>query len=405
MTLVISPHTRSRRTDLRRNRIAVSVMFAVAGAAFGTWTARIPSIKHNLGLSDGELSIALLALAAGGLVGMKCTGRIVDRHGALTVMAPAALTLGPALAATAYAPDLLTLILALVTFGVLHGTVNVSMNAHGAECQCAYQRPIMSSFHAWFSIGGFVGAGVGGLFAHADLSATATFLTIGAASTVLTMWALRWATARLAGDVDRREPQGDPARTALKSRTSRRALLLGMLAFGSLMCEGAAADWGSVYLHDSLGSSTGTAAAAFAVFSLMMTAGRLSGDRLVTRYGPAPLLRGCGLLAAAGFGAGILIGHPTAAIIGFGFLGAGLSCVVPQIYSAAANLDPAQAGKGLSQVAALGYLGFLTGPVLIGGATGPLGLANAMLILPVLTLIIAAAANTVRLKGNPAGQR
>jgi MFS family permease len=376
----------------------VFLLFFASGAAVGAWTSRIPTIKHHLHLTDGQLSIALLALALGGLTAMRYTGRFVDRYGSTTVLAPAALLLGPVLVLPGYAPNLATLVATLLCFGAIHGALNVAMNANAVECQRAYHRPIMAGFHALFSIGGFAGAATGGLFARAQFSPATTFITVGAVIAVLAVWAGR------AAMVSPHEPQstnvqtvgGPIAPTIRRSRREYRVLLLGVVAFCALTCEGAAADWSSVCMLDSLRSSTATAAAAYAVFSLAMTAGRLTGDRLVAVLGPVRLLRGCGLVATVGFAAGLLSGRPALAIAGFAALGAGLSCVVPQTYSTAGNLNAAEAGRGLSRVASLGYLGFVCGPVLIGTLATYTSVANAMLLLPVLTSVVALTANIVR---------
>ncbi|HEX7744119.1 MAG TPA: MFS transporter [Micromonosporaceae bacterium] len=395
--------TLDSRNQLRRGRVAVCLLFLLSGVAVGAWTARIPAIKQGLGLSDGQLSIGLLGLAAGAISGMQVVGRLVDRYGSAKIMVPMALTQGAVLVLPAYAPGLLTLALALFAFGAVHGTLDVAMNANAVEIERAYRRPIMSSFHAIFSVGGFLGAAAGGLFAHADLSPAATFLTVGAAVAALASWAAQWALAiQPSGPHNDLLHDGSRPAKPPASRTRRPmpgVLFLGLLAFCCLVGEGAAADWSSVYLRDSLDSSAGFAAVAFATFSLMMTAGRLAGDRLAAAFGPVTLVRGCGILAATGLAAAVLIGHPIAAVIGFGCFGAGLSCIVPQVFSAAGNLDPAQAGRALARVAGLGYLGFLSGPVLIGGAAGLFGLPRALLIPPLLALFVAATAAALRVSG------
>jgi len=225
-------------------------------------------------------------------------------------------------------------------------------------------------------------------------TAVATFLTVGAALTALAVWAARWALASGPAGPAHEVPH-DVASGAGQARHG--VLLLGLLAFCCLVGEGAAADWSSVYLRDSLGSSAGFAAVAFAAFSLTMTAGRLAGDRLAAAFGPVTLVRACGVLAAIGLGTAVLVGHPVAAVIGFACFGAGLSCIVPQVFSAAGNVDPGQAGRALARVAGLGYLGFLSGPVLIGGAAGLVGLPRALLIPPLLALFVAATATALRI--------
>ena len=387
------------RNDLRHARIAVSVMFLLCGTTIGAWTARIPTIKHGLGLSDAQLSIALLALAAGGLTGMQVVGRLVDRYGSTRVMTATATALGPLLIPTAYATNVVRLTVALFLFGTVQGTLNVAMNANAVHCERAYGRRIMSSCHAVYSIGGFLGAAIGAVFAHANLSPRVTFMLVASATSLIALLAARWAlpTAAQAGRSRRPAGVGRTRRGSTSpGRTSQRVLLLGGLVFCALIGEGAAADWASVYVHDSLRGSTATAAYAFAGFSLMMTAGRLSGDRLATRLGPVTLVRICAIVACTGLATGVLIGRPAAAIAGFGLLGAGLSCIVPQVYSVAGTLNPTRAGRDLARVAMMGYLGFLLGPVLIGLTATHLGLPTTMLILPVLFLLPAAAAHAVR---------
>jgi MFS family permease len=192
-------------------------------------------------------------------------------------------------------------------------------------------------------------------------------------------------------------------RATMAKRTTKKGkalmpgiVFLGVLAFCCLVGEGAAADWASVYLRDTVGSSAGFAAAGYAAFSIMMTVGRLAGDRLAARFGPVLLVRGCGLLAAAGLGAALLVAQPVAGVIGFGLFGAGLSCIAPLIFSAAGSHDPAQAGRAIARVASLGWIGFLTGPIVIGRASEVVGLGAALALPVVLALFVAVAASALR---------
>ncbi|MBT2227524.1 MFS transporter [Nonomuraea sp. NEAU-A123] len=373
---------------MNRARVAVYLLFFLAGAAIGTWTARIPAIKQDLGLSDGRLSLALLAIAAGAVAGMQVVGRLVDRYGSSRVMIPAALLQGVVLVLPAYAVNLGTLAAALFGFGVVHGVLDVSMNANAVEVERAWGRPIMSSFHAVFSIGGFAGAAAGGLFAHLALSPAATFLSVGVVVALLAVWAASWAL--------RSRPAPVTSADGVRPGLPKGVLFLGVLAFCCLVGEGAAADWSSVYLREDLAASAGFAAAGYAAFSIMMTAGRLAGDRLAVRFGPVALVRGCGLLAAAGLGLALTVGHPVAGVAGFGCFGAGLSCIVPQVFSAAGHRDPAFAGRALARVASIGYLGFLSGPVLIGGLAELSGLPRALGVPALLAAFVALAATALR---------
>ncbi|MEV4749160.1 MFS transporter [Streptosporangium sp. NPDC049248] len=376
------------RTALLRGRVAVYLLFLLSGMAIGTWTARIPSIKQGLGLSEGELSIALLGIAAGAIAGMQVVGHLVDRYGSVKVMLPMAFAQSVVLVLPAHMPNLAGLAIALFVFGAAHGTLDVAMNANAVEVEQATGRPIMSSFHAVFSIGGFLGATTGGLLAQASFSPGATFTAVAAVIAALALWAARWALPLTA--------QAVSSGTEPASGRGEGVMLLGVLAFCCMIGEGAAADWSSVYLNESLGSSDGFAAAAYAAFSVMMTAGRFAGDRLAAWLGPVNLVRACGVLAASGLGLALLADHQVAAVIGFGCFGAGLSCIVPQVFSAAGRRDPARAGQALARVSSLGYAGFLTGPVLIGGAAELMGLPLALAIPALLAFLVALAAGALR---------
>ncbi|GII26407.1 MFS transporter [Planosporangium mesophilum] len=385
---------------LIRARVATSLLFLLFGITLGTWTARIPAVKHGLSLSDGQLSLALLAFAAGAITGMQAIGRAVDRFGSRAIMVPVAIGEGLVLIPTAYVPGLIVLATALFVFGAVHGTLNIAMNANAIEVQRAWRRPIMSSFHAIYSIGGFLGAAFGGLFARAEVDSGTNFAVVGTAMVVLAVWSWWWALPPDAAALD--EEATDDAGAVRSPRTpgSRGAtpgvLFLGVLAFCALVGEGAAADWSAVYLRDSLRSTAGFAAAAYAAFSIMMMVGRLLGDRLAAKLGPVRLVRGCGVLAAVGLAVALLVGHPAAGVAGFAFLGAGMSCIAPQVYTTAGNRNPAMAGRALARVVSIGYVGFLTGPILIGSASTVVGLPGALAIPVMLSLFVALTASALR---------
>ncbi|HEU5356063.1 MAG TPA: MFS transporter [Actinocrinis sp.] len=400
---------------LLRGRIAVALLFLLYGVILGSWTSRIPAVKQRLGVSDGQLSLALLAFAAGAIVGMQAVGRLVDRYGSRRVMLPAALVDGAILLGPAFAPNLPLLALALFGFGAVHGTLNVAMNANAVEVQRAWGRPIISSFHAVYSIGGFIGSALGGLYARAGLGPAVSFGTVTGVVLLGVGLSSRWALSQqdltppptsptATVPAPSKAPDSPPpavspsllARIRAFLAPSSAVLFLGALAFCCLVGEGAAADWSAVYLRDNLHTSAGFAASAYAAFSIAMTAGRLVGDRLTARLGPVRLVRGCGILASAGLAAGLLVNAPIAGVVGFACLGAGLSCIVPQVFSTAGTRDPARAGEAIARVASLGFIGFIVGPIVIGGAAEVVGLPTALAIPVVLVLAVALAASALR---------
>ncbi|GAA3728829.1 MFS transporter [Salinactinospora qingdaonensis] len=377
--------------------------FFIAGVIIATWAARIPAVKAQTGLSDGALSIGLLGLAVGALAAMQVAGRMVDRFGSAANIVPAAVFGSLALIAPGLSNSLASLFVALAAVGAGHGLIDVPMNVHAARVERRYGRPIMASFHAAFSIGGFVGAAVGALAAWVGLSPLITFTIVAVALVAL---ALPARTHLLPGlDADSpvgAAPAGHSPPKRGRNRLPLKIVLFGLIAMCSMVAEGAATDWASVYLHDGLGASGAVAALGFSVFSAMMAAGRLVGDRLTARFGPVLLLRWGGLLAGGGLSAGLLVPSPLVGIVGFGLMGAGLSCIIPQVFTAATNHDPLRAGRNLGFVSAIGYFGLLSGPVAIGAISHSAGLGVALAVPVVLSLLIAAGAVTLRPGGSPA---
>ena len=371
-------------------RVAGFLLVLLYGTLLGTWTARIPAVKQHLGLTDGRLSLALLGFAGGAVVGMQVSGWLVDRFGSRRVLVPAAAADSVALVLPALAPGLITLAAALFLFGAVHGTLNVAMNARAVAIQRARGQGGISMFHAVYSIGGFLGAAIGGFFAGAHLGPVTTFGCVAIGGLVLT-----GVVRVMSTKVPEPEETGVEERSDGAARV-RGLLFLGVLVFCCLVGEGAAADWSSVYLKENLDSGAGFAASAYAVFSLTMMAGRLVGDRLTAAVGPVRLVFGSGVLAAVGLGAGLLVDNRVGAVVGFGLFGAGLSCIAPQVFAAAGNRDPARAGSAIARVAGLGFLGFVMGPVVIGQASRVVPLGVALGIPAVLALFVALSARAVR---------
>ena len=399
---------------LRSGRASVVVSFVVLGMAEGVWVARIPAVKHALHLSDGLLGISLLAAPAGLVLVVLLAGRLVDASGSsrLTRISGVAVALLPI--ALGLAQNMATLMIALLAFGIAAGSLDVAMNAQAGEVERRSGRPLMTSFHACYSFGGLAGAVLGGLFASAGIGPLATFLAVGpplaAVAAISGHWLLRAPAgppARPGGPAELPGPPGPSGEIRpARPKAGRHLLVLGLLALCCMVGEGAAGSWSAVYLRDNLGTSAGFAATGFAAFSITMALGRLLGDRLAARFGAARLIRCCGLLAAGGLAAGLIIASPAAGVAGFALFGAGLSCTIPQLFSAAGNADPARRGAGLARVAGLGYLGLLGGPVVIGGCASLVGLPLALGVPVLLSLLVAASARVLggsaRSSGTPA---
>lgn len=391
---------------LRSARTAVVVYFVVLGVANGVWLARIPAIKQHLHLSDGLLGLALLAAPAGLVVVVQIAGKVVHILGSRrpTLIAGTCCALLPI--GMGLAGGMASLIGALFAFGVVGGMVDVAMNSQAVEVQRRYGRPLMTSFHACYSFGGLAGALVGGLFAWAGISPAVNFAAAGLPLAVAALLAGRWLVSEEPGrPAGQTASGGTPgAHPVRRSRWSLLLLLLGLLALCSLLGEGAADGWSAVYMRDNLHTSAGLAALAYAGFSVAMALGRLAGDGLAARFGAAKLMRGCGLLAAAGMGMVLLTGNPAGAIGGFVLYGFGLSSTFPLLVSAAGSADAERPSAGIAKVAGFGYAGMLGGPVLIGGLASALGLSAALVAPAALALLIAVGAGAMRAPGKVASR-
>ncbi|HEX3923959.1 MAG TPA: MFS transporter [Streptosporangiaceae bacterium] len=397
--------------SLRRARLAVAAYFIVLGLADGVWLARIPAVKQHLGLSDGLLGVALLAGPVGLVFVAAFADRVIDRFGSAwpTMAGAVAVSLLPI--ALGLSGSLAQLMATLLVYGVSGGLMDVAMNSQAVRVERAYRRPLISSFHAYYSFGGLAGALLGGLFAWAGVSLALTFTSVGVPLAVVAVLARRGLLrgpeprdAAVAGPdgtdpgVNHQKPEepGMPGRetagrpgAAGRRAAAVRIVALALLALCSLLGEGAAGSWSAVYLHDNLGTSAAFAALGYAAFSLTMAFGRLAGDRLAARFGPGRLVSGCGVVAAAGLATALAVTTPVVGLIGFALFGAGLSSTFPQMLSAAGNIETSRSGTGIARVAGGGYLGMLSGPVLIGSCASLIGLRLALGIPVVLSVFIA----------------
>lgn len=336
-------------------RTAIYLTFFICGLVLAAWVSRIPAIKQHLGLSDGELGLVLVSAPVGLVLAIPLTGGLIARWGSRPVLVQAALGNCAALPLLALAPNGWTLAPALFAFGFANAAMDISMNAQAVEAEKRLARPIMSSFHALFSLGGLVGAGLGGTAAAIGMAPLPFFVCTALASGLLLLWAGRHLLeARpVAGGPRFVWPRGIP-------------LGLGLIAFCAGLGEGAVADWSAVFMQQEIGSSEAVAALAFSAFSVAMVVGRLSGDALIHRLGPVALARAGGLLAATGFLTTLLTNRAEIALLGFVLVGLGYCTMFPLVFSAAGRVPGVQPGVGLAAVATPGYLGFLAGPPTIG---------------------------------------
>jgi predicted MFS family arabinose efflux permease len=353
-------------------------VFAVNGAMVGTWVAHIPWLQDHLGLSKAILGLCLLCMAAGAFVSMPLTGHVLDRVPSASVTRWAALVFCLMLPLPLLATGPYMLAVLLFAFGASNGAMDVAMNAHGVGIQERLGRPVMSSLHGGWSVGGFTAAGLVALAATAGLDPRAESLIVGAGLFVVSLWITRQLGASSAHSSDQHG-------LALPTRP---VILIGGLCFLVMLAEGAIGDWSGIYLRHDTGASPATAALAFTGFSLGMAIARLGGDVVNERIGAGVLLRAGTAMVAIALGGVLLIGDTIPAVIGFVLCGLGIANAVPLLFSAAGRINPP--GPSLAAAFTLGYTGFIVGPPIIGVLSDHAGLPQtlALLMLALLTVTI-----------------
>ncbi len=373
-------------------RRVVSAIFFMAGTIIGLWASRIPDIKVFTGLGESGFGLLLLVMAGGAFVAFPFTGAFIDRLGAapttkaLTVAALVSFTL------IGLAPTTPLLALSMFLTGFCFGALDVSMNAWGAEVESVLGKPIMSSLHGLYSLGAGAAAGAGGLAIEAGLSVTQHFLTWTVVTAPFLIWFYRqsWPQVASLGGKNGKAPLFAIPKGAL--------VFVGLMALVSALGEGAITDWAALYQIQDLGYAESVAPTAFTVFSVAMVAMRLSGDRIIARFGPVTVARWSGLIAVAGcllFVSGLNI---WAVWTGCFIMGIGYAVQFPLAMSRAASDPHMSKGSALAAVATLGYGAFLFGPPLLGFIGGAFSLRFSFVALAILSLTLPFLAGALRVR-------
>jgi MFS family permease len=369
--------------------ISVGVTFFVQAVLFASWTAHIPDVQAALGLSDGALGTALLGLPIGSITAMTMSGWLLPRLGSPRLIRISLAGYAIAGIAVGLADSAVLLFVALYFWGLLQGMVDVAMNTQAVTVEKTLGRPIMSRLHGMWSVGGFAGGLIGSGAVALGIGLTTQLAVLGALAVV--------AVEVLSRNLIRDAVRPRRATTTRRGRWSAVIVLLGAVAFASMLCEGAAADWSAAYLHNELGAGAATAGLGYASFALAMVAMRLSGTVVQRRFRPVALLPILALIFASGMGTALIVRQPVVAMLGFACMGLGLGLVVPSAFSAAGRVAAdANPGPSIASVAALGWCGFVSGPPLIGHLADIVGLGTALWVLPSLAVVLALVARFSR---------
>ena len=362
-----------------RNRIAIASMFFVLGIDFASWASRIPAIKEHLKMDDATLGAVLLSSPVGSLLTLPLAGWLVTKFGSKIMTLIAGILYSVTLPLLGYGNEIWHLAVALFLFGIGGEILNISVNTQAVELEKIYNKPIMSSFHGFFSLGGMVGAGLSAFIIQFHIDPFQHFLII----MVLGILATLFFSGRLL-PFDSTSNSSHP----LFVRPSGVLIGLGIIAFCCMLGEGAMSDWSSEYYKQTFKTDSGLNTLAYAGFSLAMAFGRFNGDWLTAKLGTIKTLQLSGLISGAGLLIALIIVNPIITIVGFACVGLGYATVVPLVYSAAGKSKIMSPGVALAAVSTLGYLGFLFGPPIIGFIAQGFSLRIALGLVVLLSFMI-----------------
>ncbi len=373
--------------ELKRAKLAVTLTFITNGLAYGSFVARLPDIKAHLHISNATLGTILLSSSIGVFLALRPSGIQSAKHGSAPVAYWATLAFFISNILLGFVFNVPWFCISLFLFGFTAAFQDVAMNSHAVALEHRSSKRMLSSFHAMFSLGGLFGGAIGGLFSQAKISFSVQTVFVGGLIALVALFAKpRW----LPADADRHEPSQE------KIAKKRPTLLwiLGFFGFCGALSEGAAGDWGGILSRDTFHASHFVSALPYIAFSATMVIGRFSGDRLAHRFGAPTILSAGGALASGGLAVGLLVGGNFGVVFGWLFLGAGLSVVIPLLYSAAGTLAvtklkghvaPSQA---VAIVSGISYFGFIVGPPTIGIIADQIQLRWAMFVPVVLVAFL-----------------
>lgn len=373
------------KKELLWGRIAAKTVYFMLGLGSGTFAANIPLIKDNLGLSPSMLGLALLCCSLGGFVAMQFAAPLIKRFGLRMLLSVLAPIFPLVLIFISLSNSFAMLALAFGVFGGLTSIAGIAVNAQAIDIEKAYARSIMSSFHALFSVGGLVGAGVGGVMAAHHMGIVPSMSIVAVVMSVLGIMLIAKLFDVTKYDYAEDHEVIEKPHKHHKAKWWRQVLLIGGLIFICYLTEGAIADWTAIYLKAEHAVGPFLAVLAYMIFNACMTIGRFSGDAIIRRFGQVPTLVGGGLLSMTGLLIGLLSPTLVFSLIGFGIVGLGLSVLVPILISMAGNLPGGDRNVAIARASTCGSIGLMTGPALIGFIAEGYSLLAAMMV-PVVLL-------------------
>jgi len=393
------------RSRFVRWRTAIFAIFAASGLSIATWASRVPSIKADLGIENSEIGLMLLAMGVASILGLSASSVVIARFGTRTGMLGAMIVFAAGVAligvGTNLVPSVTIVLVGLALFGFGNGSVDVMMNVEGAAIETQSAKTLLPLFHAFFSVGTVLGAGLGALAASLQINVFTHTAVVTALILVVAFVAHANVPAQLGADtpqVDADAPRPDwrtRLATSLSAWREPRTYALGVVMLGMAFAEGGANDWLALGVSEDHGGGDALGATALMVFSVAMTVVRVLGGPLVDRFGRVATLRVLAVTATAGILLFILAPNLPLVFVGAALWGMGASLGFPLGMSAAAD-DPAKAAARVSAAATIGYVAFLCGPPVLGFISDQIGLLNTLYVVAALVVASGFASGAAR---------
>ena len=375
--------------EIKRARLGVTLSFLTHGFIASSFFARIPDFKARLELSNTVLGFCLLSTSLGVLLALGPAGKMTAERGSSEVLSKASFALVVIAPIVGMSFNAITFALILFIWGMAIATQDVSMNTHGVTLEQKSGERYLGRFHAFWSVGGLLGAISGGAFSQFKVSEFTHFAIVSA---LVALVVIVNNQKFLAPHVD----QHIYEEGAKKKKKPRLIFIMGLLGLAGSIGEGSAGDWGGVLARETFGATQFIATIPFIAYSFTMVLGRFFGDQLATKFGASRLLKIGGLIGGVGLAGGLIVGGTGGVIVGWFLFGLALSTVIPLLFSAAGSMankrfagtiSPAEA---VAQISGISYFGFIVGPPLMGFLADVITLRWAMLVPALLAIIISA---------------
>jgi MFS family permease len=365
------------------SRIAVSAFFFLHGLCFSSWASRIPNIQQYFHLSDAALGSVLFAMPIGSFTSLLFCGWLITKNGSHNMVLIAATIYCCMLAGIGYASTVVQLVVCMFFFGAFGNLMNVAFNTQAIAVEKLYPKPIMSSFHGIWSLAALAGASLGGWLMGRGVAVFHHFLSIALTGLCTTIICSRWLMPH-----DTSQEQ----KKIFFTMPEKSILNLGMIAFCSMMCQGAMFDWSGVYFKKVLSLDPAWIGTGYTAYMISMTASRFFADWAVHRAGLKKILVWSGVLTAFGLLLAVCFPFFGSSLIGFMIVGIGVSAVVPLLYSAVGKSKTVSPATAIASLSTLGFIGLLIGPPLVGYIAGAAGLRISFLVLALIGLTVSALA-------------